>query len=242
MAEFLDTAGVTHRLQRIITEAQEKLFLISPYLKFNKLIKDRLEDKDKFRIDIRVIYGKNELQPAENQWLDSLTSVRTSFRENLHAKCYMNENEAIVTSMNLYEFSQQNNDEMGILVSRHQDPELYEDIRKEAERIERGSLGVRVSVSMVQKVDKGPPEPEKAQTGKTSPTVAFCIRCKDELPTNPLQPYCKRCFTSWNRFKNEDYEEKHCHTCGKEHEATMKKPVCLNCYRKYRNVLEFAAS
>ena len=240
MAEFLDTAGVTHRLQKIITDAQERLFLISPYLKFNKLIKDRLADKDKFRIDIRVIYGKNDLQPAENQWLDSLTSVRTSFRENLHAKCYLNENEAIVTSMNLYEFSQQNNDEMGILVSKHEDPALYEDIRKEAERIERGSQGVRVTVSMEQ--DKEAPVSKAKKVPSESSLKAFCIRCGTDIPANPAKPYCGRDFKIWNRFKNEDFEEKCCHTCGKEHEATMKKPVCLSCYRKYKDVLELAAS
>ncbi len=266
MAKFLATSDITSSIEKIIKEAREELVLISPYLKFSKLIKNRLEDKDRLekdkldvpssggfldrvknvfdpraKVDIHVIYGKDELKPNEREWLGSLTSVKVSFCDDLHAKCYLNESLAIVTSMNLYEYSQQNNYEMGILVSRQEDPELYEDIRKEAERIERGSQRVRVEVSTVQE-DKGRPEPKKAPPTPSSVARGFCIRCKDDLTTNPLQPYCKRCFTSWNRFKNEDYEEKHCHTCGKEHEATMKKPVCLNCYRKYRNVLEFAAS
>ena len=37
----------------------------------------------------------------------------------------MSEDAAIITSMNLYEFSQQNNDEMGIYVSRSKEPALY---------------------------------------------------------------------------------------------------------------------
>ena len=37
--------------------------------------------------------------------------------------------------MNLYSFSQQNNDEMRILVTKEQDPELYNDISEEAQRL-----------------------------------------------------------------------------------------------------------
>ena len=61
-----------------------------------------------------VIYGKNELRPEENNWLRSMDSIKTGFLQDLHAKCYMNEEEALVTSMNLYEYSQVNNYEMGI--------------------------------------------------------------------------------------------------------------------------------
>ena len=67
------------------------------------------------------MYGKTELRSEETEWLAD-NFVRTSFREHLHAKCYMNDSHALVTSMNLYEFSQVNNDEMGILVSAEDDP------------------------------------------------------------------------------------------------------------------------
>ena len=100
MAKFLDTTGVSYHLQQLINNANGKLILISPYLKINDRIKQSLEDKDRFKLDIRLIYGKNELQPEENNWLRSLQSVRSSFCENLHAKCYLNESQAIVTSMN----------------------------------------------------------------------------------------------------------------------------------------------
>ena len=126
MAEFLSTTGISHRLEEIIQKAQDRLWLISPFLKVTPRIKQLLEETNRLKIDSRVIYGKNELQPEENNWLESMTSIRTSFCKDLHAKCYMNENEALLTSMNLYEYSQVNNYEMGILVSRETEPELYE--------------------------------------------------------------------------------------------------------------------
>ena len=121
MATFLDTTGVSYHLQQLINDANEKLILISPYLKLNERFKQSFEDKDRMKIDVRIIYGKSELQPAENNWLKSLRSIRTSFCQNLHAKCYLSENEAIITSMNLYDFSQINNNEMGVYIDRTED-------------------------------------------------------------------------------------------------------------------------
>jgi len=51
----------------------------------------------------------------------------------------------------LYSFSQQNNDEMGIYVTKEGDEELYNDIRKEAERLLAISEEIRVSVTKVDK-------------------------------------------------------------------------------------------
>ena len=154
MAKFLDTTGISYHLEQIVKKSDVRLVLISPFLKINDRIKELLEDKDRLKIDIRVIYGKNELQPQENNWLKSTNSIRTSFCKNLHAKCYMNEEEALITSMNLYEFSQANNNEMGIYATRQDDPELFEDINKEANRLIRISEELQVTVERV--IEKAP--------------------------------------------------------------------------------------
>ena len=150
MADFLTTTGISYRLEEIIKTANERLVIISPFIRVNARIKDLLEDRDRLKIDIRVVYGKNELHPEENNWLESMTSIRTSFCKNLHAKCYLNEKEALLTSMNLYEFSQSNNDEMGILVSKKDDEKLYNEILKESMRLVRTSEEIRVTVARIE--------------------------------------------------------------------------------------------
>ena len=248
MPKFLVTSGVSYHLEELIKNATERLVIISPYLRVNERIKELLEDKDRLKIDVRVVYGKNELQPAENNWLESMTSVRTSFCKNLHAKCYLNEKQALLTSMNLYEFSQQNNNEMGILVSQEEDSDLYKDIREEAQRILRISEEVRITVARVENAEEAKAQPKPRRSPEAAPAIsgkpkdAFCIRCKTTIPADPMMPYCNTHFRSWNRYKNEDYEEKHCHTCGKEHAATLLKPLCTACFRKYKDVLKFAVS
>lgn len=145
MAKFLNTSGTTYHLEELIKKAVDRLVLISPYLQFNERIKELLEDKNRLKIDIRIVYGKSELSPQEINWLKELTFVRTSFCKNLHAKCYLNEQECIITSLNLYEFSQVNNNEMGVLINKNEDVQLYTDTYDEVQRIIRISEEVRLS-------------------------------------------------------------------------------------------------
>ena len=149
MAKFLTTTGTNYHLEELIKGASDRLILISPFLKLNDRMKELLADKNRLKIDVRIVYGKSELQPQEIEWLRSLTFVRTSFCKNLHAKCYMSESMCIVTSLNLYEFSQVNNNEMGILIERTDDAALYKDAYEECQRIIRISDEVRISLERV---------------------------------------------------------------------------------------------
>ncbi|WP_332739392.1 phospholipase D family protein [Hydrogenophaga sp.] len=149
-------------MEELIKGASDRLILISPFLKLNDRMKELLADKNRLKIDVRIVYGKSELQPQEIEWLRGLTYIRTSFCKNLHAKCYMNEEMCIITSLNLYEFSQVNNNEMGILIQRGEDSQLYKDAYEEAQRIIRISEEVRISLERV----SNEPEASAAETGQ----------------------------------------------------------------------------
>ncbi len=231
MAKFLNTTGLSYHLEQLIGRADETLILISPYLKINDRLKQLLEDKDRMKIDLRLVYRENKLQPGENNWLKSMRSIRTSVCDGLHAKCYLNEKEAIVTSMNLYEFSQVNNDEMGIYMNKDEDKDLYTSVYEEARRLVRKSEEIKITVTKV---------PKDSETSKTSIFGSgFCIRCKTAINLNPMAPYCKQCYGSWKKFENDEYEEKYCHVCGKPNKSSLIKPGCYDCYKAKKDVLEF---
>ena len=177
MAKFLNTTGVSYHLEELIKNTKDRLILISPYLQFHKRVKDHLENLNIQKRDIRIIYRENKLQVAESNWLETQIGIRTSLCNSLHAKCYLNENEAIVTSMNLYSFSQQNNDEMGIHVTKQKDPDLYNDIYQEVQRLLTISEEIRISVK---KVDK---EVEK----QSEKTVSEIVNSKDRSTSNLLR-------------------------------------------------------
>jgi len=180
MAEFLDTQGVSYYLKKLINNATDKLYLISPYLQLNNQLKLSLEDRHKFSIDIIIIYGKvSDINPDDSGWLQSMPGIKLLFHKDLHAKCYFNEKEAILTSMNLYMFSQQNNVEMGIYISREKDEELYKQVAAEVDRIKRGSEHRTISVQKVEpkkveaQVRQAPPPPAPSGNGKYHSVTAL---------------------------------------------------------------------
>lgn len=77
-----------------------------------------------------------------------------------------------MTSLNLYEFSQVNNNEMGVLISREEDAELFQNAAEEAQRIIRISEEVRMSFEKVRRGDddlaRGEVEGEEAGKFSTS--------------------------------------------------------------------------
>ena len=137
MAKFLTTNGINYVIEEIIKNAKGRIVLISPYLKLNSRIKELLSDGYRPDVNIQIVYGKRELDASERQWLNSVPHIRTGFCQNLHAKCYLNESLAVITSLNLHLYSQQNNNEMGVMVKRGNDQQMFFDITSEVDRLIR---------------------------------------------------------------------------------------------------------
>jgi hypothetical protein len=243
MAEFLNTQGISYYLKQLIDHSNEKLYLISPYLQFNNQLKLSLEDRHKFNIDIIVIYGKvSDINPDDSEWLKSMPGIKLMFHKDLHAKCYFNEKEAIVTSMNLYMFSQQNNVEMGIYVSREKDADLYKQIADEVDRIKRGSEHRTITIQKVETSKVFPSKNvEKDAPAKPNIKSGYCIRTGVAIPFNTKKPLCNEAFTSWSKYNDPDYPEKFCHFSG-EHskgETSFNKPILKKNWKKAKEIFSF---
>ncbi|MBA3608783.1 MAG: DNA repair protein, partial [Chthoniobacterales bacterium] len=166
MAKFLNTSAANYYLEEIIRLAHDRLILITPVLKLNDRVKELLEDKQERKIEVHLAYEQNELLPEEVNWLRSLSHVRTSFCRNLHAKCYLNEQFCIVSSLNLHELSHAKSNEIGVLISRDDDEELFQTLSDEADRIIRISEEVRMSVEKVRRLsEENAPEAAEEQEG-----------------------------------------------------------------------------
>lgn len=245
MAEFLDTQGVSYYLKKLINNSNDKLYLISPYLQLNNQLKLSLEDRHKFSIDIIVIYGKvTDINPDDSSWLQSMPGIKLMFHKDLHAKCYFNEKEAIITSMNLYMFSQQNNVEMGIYVSKEKDEELYMQIANEVDRIKRGSEHRTISVQKVEnnsmvEIPKKQHQEVKADTKKSSRKQnGYCIRTGTEIPFNVEKPMSFDAFKSWSKYSDPDYAEKFCHFSGERSngETSVSRPILKKNWKKAKEI------
>jgi phosphatidylserine/phosphatidylglycerophosphate/cardiolipin synthase-like enzyme len=241
MAKFLNTSGVSYHLEELIKNTKDRLILISPYLQFSQRIKENLHALNIRKIDIRIVYRENKLAPDENNWLSQQQGVRTSLLQNLHAKCYLNENEAIVTSMNLYEFSQVNNNEMGILISKVNDPELYASVAEEAQRLLQISDEIRVTVQKLAPNKETPVKDTSKKENAVDGNTGYCIRTGVKIPFNIKQPLSSDAFKSWNKYGDPDYREKFCHFSGEPSngETCVNRPILKKHWKEAQAKFKF---
>ena len=133
MSKFLTTTEISYRIESLINEASTFILLISPYLKIHSRLQKIIESKiKKSSVAIIIVCRSRDLDNATKLWLKTNDKIHCCFVENLHAKCYLNENEAILTSMNLYDYSMVNNVEFGISIKKEEDGQEYEKIKKES--------------------------------------------------------------------------------------------------------------
>jgi phosphatidylserine/phosphatidylglycerophosphate/cardiolipin synthase-like enzyme len=229
MAKFLNTTGISYHLEQLIGNTKDRLILVSPYLQLNERIKELIKNLTALKKDIRIIYRENKLAPDEVNWLDQQVGVRTSYCNNLHAKCYINDQEAIITSMNLYNFSQQNNNEIGVYITKAGDEELFNDTLKEIQRLLTISTEIRVSVQKVA------PASNAAKT-----TNGYCIRTGVPIPFNIEKPMSLEAYRKWEEYSNEDYPEKYCHFSGEQSNGgtSMKQPVLSKNWKKAKEIFK----
>ncbi len=226
MSKFLTTRGVSYELENIIKKAKRSLVLISPYVSIiPETLFQSLKDADRRKVKITLVYGKKELVPNVISQLGQLDNLSLYFLENLHAKCYFNEECMVITSLNLLDYSEQNNREMGVLVNVAEDKDVFEDALKEAQLIINSSTKYDLGRSTVRERSKDTYS-HKAWTGG-----GYCLRCQTGIPLNLDKPLCPNCYSKWLEYKNPDYQEKYCHKCGTPASATIDKPLCHRCYK-----------
>jgi len=241
MAEFLSTAGASNAIEQMIKNSKQRLYLITPYLQINPLLRSILQalDNKVSTIDIRFVSRTDKINAEDMNFLQNLKNVKVFALDNLHAKCYLNEDMVILTSLNLYQYSQHNNIEMGIKITKTTDPDLYTAIYEEVERILGESKIYQIKILEKEKKETVSKEKPAANISRTkelskdqSRELGFCIRCKEKMPINPEQPLCTSCYKSWAKYSDPKYPEKYCHICGKESKQSYEKPVCYSCYKK----------
>ncbi|MBK9076609.1 MAG: hypothetical protein IPL77_16855 [Flavobacteriales bacterium] len=137
MAHFLTTTDSSAAIERVIREADQSLMLISAFV-FPRIVHlQRLQEAGERGVVMTFIFGKKPMDQGVFRDLRCLPNMRLYFLKELHAKCYFNETEAVVTSLNLLGGSERANREMGVLLSCTQDAPAYAAMVKEAQSIIR---------------------------------------------------------------------------------------------------------
>lgn len=121
---FIKGSEINTALEHLIEDAEAYLYLICPYIQLHDKLKRELRAKiTQPELKIVVVFGKNEeeglhksLSKEDFEFLSGFPNIEIRYEPKLHAKYYSNENRAIISSMNLYKYSHDNNIEAGLLM------------------------------------------------------------------------------------------------------------------------------
>jgi hypothetical protein len=122
MAKFLTGNELNSELEKLFERAYNQIILISPYIKIHDRFASTLRTKKDYpEIQLIIVFGKNEddisrsMKEEDFNFFKEFPNIQIRYEKRLHAKYYANEDNAILTSMNLYNYSQDNNIEAGVM-------------------------------------------------------------------------------------------------------------------------------
>jgi hypothetical protein len=241
MVKVLRTRGISHYLHQIITNANNKLILVSPFLQVSGEIKAHIKKQTQKNIDVKLISRKKSFDIYE-EWFDNLNSSNSFSAiicNDLHAKCYLNESEALITSMNLYDYSIRNNEEIGVYVSKADDNKVYEDILKMIDEIIKENINLQ----------------ESDDLWYNDGLYGFCIICGSDLYDTFYDEFyyhinnndnckcwnqaycCKFCHDIIQKvgFNVKNYIGFYCVDCGELINMPSSLPLCTEHFNQYKH-------
>lgn len=235
MAQFLDQSDIAQKLTKLIREADQFLYLVSPFVKLHLNILDELKNKkSQPSLHIEVVYGKNEDDPRRSmgdeqfELLAELPNIAIRHCPRLHAKIFCSEDAAIVGSLNLYDYSINNNIEAGVLLvsptgnTKRREFGYPPDDEAYTEAIQFVKNNV-IAHSELEYESKG----KTKSTTSHYPKMGYCIRTGEPIPFDPERPMSWKAYKTWAQFSNPDYPEQYCHKTGKPSygKTSMRRPV-----------------
>ncbi|WJJ98231.1 phospholipase D family protein [Algibacter luteus] len=123
MAKFITGKELTDELCAILRGAKKQLLIVSPYIKLDDYFKNELFNKLKGNSSLHILiaFGKNQKNPSKSikekdvEYFKEFPNISIVYIPNLHAKYYANERRGLITSVNLYDYSFDNNVEFGVV-------------------------------------------------------------------------------------------------------------------------------
>lgn len=121
MADFFTGKALDEKLTDIIWKANKELIILSPFIRLDEYCKKIFSKLKKSpELEIILVFGKNEgetqrsLNQDDLEFFKDFENIVIIYCNNLHAKYYSNESEALLTSLNLLGKSMTGNVEYGI--------------------------------------------------------------------------------------------------------------------------------
>jgi phosphatidylserine/phosphatidylglycerophosphate/cardiolipin synthase-like enzyme len=225
MANVLINHQIQGKIIDIIRESKKFCYIVSPYYQPWVQLNRVLELSDSEEKKLFFFFRSGKVEDYEINRLRSSFNFDVFFIERLHAKIYASEKEAVLSSMNLYDSSKENNYEVGYVTKNPVDlKEIFQFIR---EMVKIGTT--EYFPGRGRDEFEGQPNNESSAVLKAG---AYCIRCSKAIDYDTECPLCHDCFQIWNEYKDAYYQENYCHQCGLKMDTSYAKPLCYECWTK----------
>jgi len=219
MSLLLDSKRSSRCIEDIIKKSEETLSISLPLFRLSETLFGLLKEAAERGVHITIIFSTDELDPVEKSLIAKLPHIQISCYSELNSKCYFNEKDMIITSVDIHNFQDKTSGDMSISLNRIEDPVLFEDA------LHIFNLFYESSVKLISDKDQNVNKPVQG----VSAYHGFCIRCAMPITFNISKPYCRQCM---NQIKNETDSGKtgnYCHSCACKTATSQNSPQCDEC-------------
>ncbi len=239
MKKILTNHQIPGAIIDLIEESEDYCFLVTPYFKPWNLLYRSLEKAANKEKKIIFIFRAENTISHEMAFLNEQFGFDVFFVDRLHTKLYFNGNTVIISSMNLYDSSKENNYELGYILTGRSYSRKFKD-----KIIDNDILSLEPAFVLKGRYLEALEQEQKEQIKKVSENnqkipqefedKGYCIRCGTFINKNPYYPLCPKCYDTWSQFSNPFYTENYCHFCGEEAQTSKNQPICIDCENKYQ--------
>jgi phosphatidylserine/phosphatidylglycerophosphate/cardiolipin synthase-like enzyme len=222
-SQVLTIHQIPAKIIDIIENAEKYCFIVTPYYQPWNILNRSLDRAASQNKKIIFIIRNEKVSDHTINRINVELGFDLVLVNRLHTKLYLNEKEALISSMNLVESSKEHNYEIGYSIhGNNQSKMLKEKI------IENDILSINQHT-----VYKGRYFNDlSSDVYIRENDIGFCIRCSKKIEFAPEYSLCSECYSSWVYYKNYDHSENYCHKCGKENSTTKLNPLCESCSHK----------
>lgn len=229
---FFDNA-VAPLFQQVVKNARESIIFVTPYVELWVHLKDELRDAINRRVNVTFLIREDHTahKPENLEWLHA-NGVKVYLIPNLHAKIYLNEKTVLVSSMNILRSSIVDSKDFAVVIKSQQQEQM---LREYVNRLIGKGTRTQLSPKLRNRVSDPSDRMRVTQTLRSTERQIFeqgyCIRSCDKIQFDTEKPLCTDCYRQWNKYQDDEYPEKYCHSCGKSANTTFAKPLCLACWK-----------
>ena len=148
MVQYLNTQAAYAEIENIVNRAENTLVMMAPYIQINRTLLQKIFHASEHRgINVSLICRKSDFRPEEMDAMNKISRLEIFDLPNLHANCIFNEKAMVMTSLNLFDYTQINNRDMGAMLTMDKDPGAFVAAVRESEYMMQ--LGQLVKANMI---------------------------------------------------------------------------------------------